>query len=412
MRFGGICTRWMSNEQMEESNMFQHLNAFVKEDYTIEPTGDGLLNGLTFAVKDVFGIQGYANTAGNPDWHRTHGLAAQNAVVIDLLLGQGAWLKGITHTDELMYSLNGENDHYGTPVNPRAPDRIPGGSSSGSASAAAAGAANFALGTDTGGSVRVPSAYCGLYGIRPTHGTVSVEGVIPLSPSFDTVGWMANDTKVMLDVGRVLLPEHEREGEEFSRFYFCKDVWETADESCRNALLRQLPRFEPFTGKSEWITVAPEGLASWGHTFRTIQGFEIWSSHGEWINRERPHFGSGIAERFAWAGTVKRDDFVQHLQVRLNIRQTIDTLLGEDGVLVIPTVPCVAPKTGLIGEEIENIRSRTMQLSCLAGLSGLPQVTIPFDEPNGLPVGLSLIAGRRQDIRLLHWIHRTMSKLP
>lgn len=168
--------------------MKDHWNAFVDSNLNIKPLGVGPLNGLTFAVKDVFEIKDYANTAGNPDWYRTHFPASRNAPVVDALLQQGAFLIGTTHTDELMYSLNGENFHYGTPVNPHAHNRIPGGSSSGSAVATASRLVDFALGTDTGGSVRIPSSYCGLFGFRPTHGFVNIDGVIPLAKSFDTVG--------------------------------------------------------------------------------------------------------------------------------------------------------------------------------------------------------------------------------
>lgn len=165
----------------------------------------GPLSGLSFAVKDVFDIKGNTSGAGNPDWLRTHPPAESTAPALLALLQRGAALEGTTQTDELMYSLNGENAHYGTPINPVAPDRIPGGSSSGSAVAAAAGLVDFAIGTDTGGSIRIPSSYCGLYGFRPTHGAVSTEGLIPLAHSFDTVGWMSRDVNILLKTGCVLL---------------------------------------------------------------------------------------------------------------------------------------------------------------------------------------------------------------
>lgn len=385
--------------------------AFVKEDYIVEPKGAGRLQGLTFAVKDVFAIKGIANTAGNPDWLRTHGPSDRNAAVIDMLLAQGARLKGITHTDELMFSLNGENHHYGTPVNPKAPGRIPGGSSSGSAVAAAAGAANFALGTDTGGSVRIPSAYCGIYGFRPTYGLVPVDGVIPLSASFDTVGWMAKDPAVLAVVGRTLLPGLEPNANDFTRLYVSKEAWDVADEEAKAALAKLMPVIEARFTRSEWSEIAPEGLPSWVDTFRTIQGYEIWSAHGEWIEREKPYFGPGIAERFAWTRTIQREQFERQLVVRGQIRSRMEELLGDDGIVVIPTVPCVAPKTGMAGAEIESIRARTMQLSCIAGLGGLPQVTIPAIAVSGMPVGLSLVAGPRQDIRLLALVQQIVKSL-
>ncbi|KAI7257790.1 hypothetical protein KC345_g10699, partial [Hortaea werneckii] len=179
--------------------------AFRVPELTVPGCGHGTLDGLSFTVKDVFAVAGHRSSAGNPDWLRSHEPPAAHAPAVLKLLQAGAALHGAAHTDELMYSLGGENYHYGTPVNPRGEDRIPGGSSSGSAVAVASGSVDFALGTDTGGSVRVPSAYCGVYGFRPTHGAVDMEGVIPLAPGFDTVGWMAGSAELLLKVGEVLL---------------------------------------------------------------------------------------------------------------------------------------------------------------------------------------------------------------
>lgn len=146
------------------------------------------LHGLTFAVKDIFDMSGHVTGFGNPDWARTHAPAAGTSPVVLATLAAGATSVGKTVMDEMAYSINGENAHYGTPTNPCAPDRVPGGSSSGSAVAVAANLVDFSLGTDTGGSVRVPAAYCGIFGLRPSHGLVSTENVIPMAQMFDTVG--------------------------------------------------------------------------------------------------------------------------------------------------------------------------------------------------------------------------------
>ena len=146
----------------------------------------GPLTGLTFAAKDIIAIEGVTPCFGNPTWLHTHFPAARDAHSISLLLHAGANLDGITITDELALSLTGENPHYGTPLNTLAPKRVPGGSSSGSAAAVAAGVVDFALGTDTAGSVRVPASNCGVYGIRTSPGAVSTDGIIPLARCFDT----------------------------------------------------------------------------------------------------------------------------------------------------------------------------------------------------------------------------------
>ncbi len=385
--------------------------AFVKQELTVEPHGSGILQGMTFAVKDVFAIAGHINSAGNPDWMKTHIPADKHAAAIELLLEQGAALRGVTQTDELMFSLNGENVHYGTPVNPKAPGRIPGGSSSGSAVAVSAGLADFALGTDTGGSVRIPSSYCGVYGIRPSHGFVPMEGVIPLSESFDTVGWMARDTGTLLDVGLALMKAERMESNGFKRVFFGTDAWAVVEAKCGEKLSKHVPMIADFFDESQWITIAPQGLSEWVDTFRTIQGYEIWMNHGDWITQEAPEFGPGIAERFIWTSTLEFADYERQTAARKQICTYMEELLGDDALLVIPTAPCTAPKLGLAGIEMESIRARVMQLSCVAGLTGLPQVTVPMAETEGMPIGLSVIAGRRQDAKLLSWIDETLAAM-
>lgn len=378
-------------------------NAFFDVDLELKPTGEGSLSGLTFAVKDVMTIKGYKNSAGNPDWLKTHAVSSRHAPVIESLLQQGAKLHGTTHTDELMYSLNGENFHYGTPVNPKAPERIPGGSSSGSAVAVSSGLVDFALGTDTGGSVRIPSSYCGIYGFRPTHGVVKIEGVIPLAKSFDTVGWMAGNPDLLHKVGKILIDNQQEDGE-FTNMVFSKEAWGLLENQYKEPLLRTISTIQEFSLQSEWREIAEEGLSQWSSVFSVLQGTEIWKEHGEWITKEKPSFGPGISERFQWTSTLRESENLQQVEMRQKIYQSMSTLLGVNGLLIIPTAPGPAPLLHLSGEKAEQYRAKTMQLSCIAGLAGLPQVTIPLIEVDGLPVGLSIIANRNQDLKLLNWV--------
>ncbi|CAM4037850.1 amidase [Paenibacillus alkaliterrae] len=385
--------------------MEQRGKAYMNEHIVLEPTGKGRLSGKTFAVKDVFDIAGHTSSAGNPDWLRTHRPANGHAAVIGRLLGSGARLEGTTITDEMMYSVNGENAHYGTPVNPKAPGRIPGGSSSGSASVVAAGLADFAIGTDTGGSVRVPAAYCGIYGIRPTHGAVDSDGLIPLAPSFDTVGWMARDAQTMLEVGRVLLESPAAcSGGAFQRVLFAEDLWALPDEHSMQALQGYVPMLRSLAESHEQTVLAPEGLQAWMNAFRRMQAIEIWRGHGGWVTREQPSFGPGIAERFAWAATLKPEEHGDAFAKREEVRTLLEQLLGKNTVLVAPTVPAIAPLLGLSGEEAERRRAHTLQMSCAAGLAGFPQMTVPVPGELGCPIGLSFIAGPHQDLRLLEWV--------
>lgn len=384
--------------------MKQSWNAYANERLVIEPLAEGSLSGRTFAVKDVFNIAGHTPGAGNPDWLRTHGPSDRHAAAVASLLSSGARLEGTTLTDEMMYSINGENAHYGTPVNPKAPGRIPGGSSSGSAVAVSAGLTDFAIGTDTGGSVRVPSAYCGIYGIRPTHGAVDTSGLIPLASSFDTVGWMAKSAQTLLDVGRVLLEQQESGEAAFPRMVFAQDLWSLTDGHSYAAASRFFQVLRELARQHEDIIVAPNGLREWMDAFRIIQGLEIWREHQEWITREQPSFGPGIAERFAWASTLKAEECGGAYTLREEVRNRMNTLLANDTVLVVPTVPAIAPLLQLKGSEVERRRVQTLEMSCVAGLAGLPQVTVPIAGELGCPIGISFIAGQGQDMRLLEWV--------
>ena len=366
---------------------------YINETITKKPLQQGTLTGYTFAVKDVFAVEGHKNSAGNPDWLRTHEKETRTAPIIEKLLSNGAILNGLTHTDELMYSLNGENIHYGTPPNPLNANYIPGGSSSGSASAAVE--RDFTIGTDTGGSIRVPSSYCGLYGLRPTHHAVSIDGVIPLAPSFDTIGWMSTSSRILKEVGDVLLCD---DVVNFTNFYVDQQSWRFLSHD-DNELLRAALGNLPIETKQ--IT---EPLAQWATLFREIQGIEIWKTHGQWITSTNPTFAPAIAERFQWASTLDatRYDALKIEQQR--ITTYLKQQLGPDGVLVIPTTASVAPRKNASLDEVEAVRTKTMQLTCIAGLTGFPQITVPVLRSDGLALGLSFIANSGRDRSLLHFV--------
>lgn len=378
-------------------------NAFMNESITLPPLQSGLLNFNTFAIKDVFAIKGYKSSAGNPDWLNTHQPAEKHAAVIEKLLNSGAALHGTTHTDELMYSLDGKNAHFGTPVNPKAPESIPGGSSSGSAVAVAAGLVDFAIGTDTGGSVRIPSSYCGIYGFRPTHDAVSLEGCIPLSKSFDTVGWMANDAETLQLVGDVLLEDVKTGEGTYRKLYYPIEAWGLLDDSIRTTFSSLFPSLEGKFEDVEWLSISNQGLQEWAETFRIIQGSEIWEEHGQWIQQINPTFGEAIEGRFQTASTLKKNDAEHCVANRMKIRSFLSMLLDEDGLIVIPTANNVAPLLNANNSSLDQNRLKNMQLTCIAGLAGLPQITLPLASIDNKPIGLSLIANHRHDKQLLKW---------
>jgi amidase len=377
-------------------------NSFVRETHAeLAGAASGSLAGLTFGAKDIYDVQGHRCTFGNPTWLATHAPAPHTAVAVRQLVAAGATLVGKTQTAELTYSLNGENIHYGSVLNPNAPGRDTGGSSSGSAAATAAGLVDFALGSDTGGSVRLPASFCGLYGMRPSHGRVSLEGACPLGPSFDTAGWFARDAALFEKVGRVLLGD-DAPAAVPGRLLLAADAFERAGGTVGDALQGAVAKVESVLGKAESVTVATEGLDDWGmNVFRVIQAHEAWQSLGAWITEHQPQLGPGVKERFAWASTVDRGMLLAAASKREEIARRMERLLAGNAVLVLPTSPGIAPRIGAPSAEIDDFRARALAILCIAGLARLPQVSLPMATLDGCPLGLSLVAGRGNDTMLL-----------
>lgn len=377
-------------------------NSFVRETHAeLAGAVSGPLAGLTFGAKDIYDVEGHRCTFGNPTWLATHAPALHTAVAVRQLVAAGATLVGKTQTAELTYSLNGENIHYGSVLNPNAPGRDTGGSSSGSAAATAAGLVDFALGSDTGGSVRLPASFCGLYGMRPSHGRVSLEGACPLGPSFDTAGWFARDAALFETVGRVLLGDNAPAAVP-GRLLLAADAFERAGGTVGDALQGAVAKVESVLGKAESVTVATEGLDDWGmNVFRVIQAHEAWQSLGAWITEHKPQLGPGVKERFAWASTVDRGMLLAAASKREEIARRMERLLAGNAVLVLPTSPGIAPRIGAPSAEIDDFRARALAILSIAGLARLPQVSLPMATLDGCPLGVSLVAARGNDTMLL-----------
>jgi amidase len=264
------------------------LDAFCPDsDAYLQGAQDGPLSDLSFAAKDIFDVAGYVTGNGNPDWKAAHEAAEKTAWAVQVLVEAGATMIGKTITEELTWGLTGENTHYGIPVNPHAPGRIPGGSSSGSASVVAGGLVDFALGSDTLGSVRAPASFCGLYGLRPTHGRISVEGVLPQAPSYDTVGWFARDADTFAQVGSVLLQNEIVEARP-KRMILAEDAFELADKGVANALQPAIERIVSLIGISSTERLGSAPLTDWIQQQYILQSREAWESAREWIEQVNP----------------------------------------------------------------------------------------------------------------------------
>lgn len=355
----------------------------------------GPLADLSFAVKDLFDVVGYKTVCGNPDRLRDGEPAVATAPAVLVPLAAGARLVGKTHTDEVACGMFGMNPHFGTPINPKAPDRAPGGSSSGSASAVAGGLCDFALGTDTGGSIRVPASFCGLYGLRTTFGRVSVAGIMAMAPSFDTVGWLARDPKTLRRVSEAYFGPGGTQ--RAPRLMIARDAFDIPVNGIGEALLP----IARALGSATEITLFEDGIAPWLDTFRPLQLHDLWSTLGAWGTAPGRNLSQAVAERIALSATVPPEAVAAAIPRREALTDRLVDLLGDDGMIIIPTAHDLPPRRDApVSAQIE-FREKTLALTCVASLTRLPQIAIPATTIDGCPVGLSIIAGPRGEARLL-----------
>ncbi len=367
---------------------------------TAPPTADGPVSGLSFAAKDLFDIAGLVTGCGNPDWARTHPPARTHAWAVARLLAGGAVLAGRTITDEISLGLLGRNQFFGMPINPAAPDLMPGGSSSGSAAAVAGGLVDIAIGSDSGGSVRIPASFCGLFGLRPTHGRLPVSGLMTQSASFDTVGFFARDPITFAIAGRWLLAEADPPASP-GTLLVATDAFAAAEPVVRAALAPALQALRGLFASSREIVVAPEGLAEWRDRQRRLQQQEYYATFREWINQTNPRFSFEVARSLAAGALLADIDMTADRSFRATLRERMDDMLPPGTVLCLPTSPVLPPRRSACLTAMAEVGRRIVMLTCIAGLTGLPQISLPLGDSDGIPVGISLIGARGSDAVLL-----------
>ncbi|MFE0420363.1 AtzH-like domain-containing protein [Streptomyces tendae] len=389
-------------------------------DPLIPATSDGPLTGLTVAVKDVFAVAGHSTGAGNPAWLGTAAAQTRHAWAVASLLAGGVSVRGIATTDELAYSIAGVNAHYGTPPNVRDPRALPGGSSSGPASAVALGQADIGLATDTAGSIRVPASYQGLWGLRTSHGLVPRDGVLPLAPTFDTVGWLTRDGETLERVLSWTLRC-------LSDGPVCG--WENGTPAAATRLLLPVAapdavgpqareRFERWARQAAerlglTLTRVQEGdLTAYRDAFRTVQAAEAWRAHGAFFTAHPDAFGADVAERFRAAAEVTAAEEAAARAAVTRARAEVRALLGPD-LLALPTVPGPAPERDGDLAALETVRAATLRMTTLAGIGGLPALSVPaFDLGDGRrsrTVGACLVGPYGADLRLVRTARRLMT---
>ncbi len=369
----------------------------------VDGNSSGLLKGMKFAVKDIIDVKGQVTGGGNPEWFRTNNVAKDHAPVVQDLLSAGADMVGKTITEEFAYGMIGENFHYGTPRNPAAPGHIPGGSSSGSASVVSAKEVDFALGTDTGGSVRVPASFCNIYGFRPSHGRISLEGIMPLAPSLDTCGWFAQKPGIMKKVGEVTLKW--KVTTKPGQFYLARDAFALVDPSIREALLPALGKVSQILGGYNEVDIGSlkgiENLDGWAKVMRVIRGSEAASSYLSWIESNNPVMGPGFRERFESGGMISSEEIRLAKLKRTNMTNYLQEFLANGAVIAVPAAPALPPPVCSAEKIYDCLRNNNERYNCMAPLARLPQISLPIAHVGGLPIGLGLIAAPENDELLL-----------
>jgi amidase len=381
--------------------MTDEIGAFVPGPRVrIEGRAGGPLSGLTFAAKDLFDVAGVPTGGGNHDWPTGRPIPDRHSFAVQTLLDAGATLIGKTITDEVSLGILGENAFDGTPKNVRAPGRVPGGSSSGSAAAVAAGLCDTALGTDTGGSVRVPSSFCGLYGIRPTHGRIDVRGMLPQAPTSDTTGWFARDAATFARVSSVMLGEAIPQALP-TRLVVATDAFGFADANVAAALRPLVMKLAALIGHSREDIMAPQGLSVWARAQRSLQPVEAYNTFKPWLDARNPRFAFSVAKALVAGSMIAESDRAWANLMRQEARGRMAHLLPEGTILCLPTTPFPAPLVGQPLSVLDPLRDRITCLCAQGGLAGHPQVSLPGATVDGLPVGLSIIGPRGSDAGLV-----------
>lgn len=376
------------------------INCFVPGSRVkISGRSGGPLSGLTFVAKDLFDVAEVPTGGGNHDWALANPIPTRNAWAVQTLLDAGADLIGKTITDEVSLGILGENAFDGTPLNTKAPDRVPGGSSSGSAAAVAAGLCDTALGTDTGGSVRVPASFCGLYGIRPTHGRLNLAGMLPQAPSSDTTGWFARDAKTFASVSTIMLGDAP--GALPTKLLIAVDAFGFADPEVAAALQPMVARLARIVGPAREEIMAPPGLSVWARAQRSLQPVEAWQTFQGWVDKSNPRMAFSVAAGLIAGSQVPLSEQHWAALMREEARSRLRHLLPPGTILCLPTTPFPAPKRGQSISELRPLRDRITCLCAQGGLSGSPQVNLPGATVDGAPVGLSIIGGRGTDASLI-----------
>ena len=381
------------------------VGAFVPTTVAMGGSGEGSLRGRTFVAKDLFGLAGHRSSFGHERWRSTHPAATATSPILTRMLDAGADLVGLTKMDQLAYSLIG-NVGEGAPPRNASDDRLfCGGSSSGSAAAVAAGLADIGLGTDTAGSIRVPAAACGLHSIRPSHGLIDPDGVIPLAPSFDVVGVLGLQASTIASALRVIAPRTNSSAAPVG-VKFAADVFDTADAyAARIGRAVAEAAADIMAVPFEEIEFGEFTSADVGESFARLQGREIWSNHGKWVEEHGSSLADDVRLRLERCERLSRDQesAKQHdRKERLEYARTFSGAVEPGAVVVLPVMLEHGPMREWDDEQLARFRSGCFRLAAPSSLTGAPQAVFSVrgdNEPRS--VGVALLTAPGGDEHLL-----------
>jgi amidase len=383
----------------------ESVHCWVPDSAGLAATGSGPLDGVTVAVKDMFAVAGRVSSFGHPAWRASHEPAEGTAPAVARLLAAGASAAGLAKLDQLAYSIIGNAGEGTPPVNSRYPDRFTCGSSSGPAAAVAAGLADLGLGTDTGGSVRAPAAACGLYGLRPTHGIISAEGILPLAPSFDTAGVMAGGLGLLGRALGVLAPAPPP-AVPIRRVLLPADVLARASTETAQAVRAVAAALAAAIGgelaEGELGAFISDEVAD---LFARLQAREVWATHAAWLREHRDVLAADVRARADRAERLSADPADRRQadqQAGREYRAGLDRAAPLGAVVVLPVMPGLPPLRTASPEELAAFRLNAFRFTAPASLAGRPELVIPVrHRASGLGLGVGLLSAAGQDPELL-----------